>query len=156
MHTLPFIRQRNAILLIATYAVFTGATGLFSINSWAQTASVAAAAAPAGGVKRGDPITLNFTNAEIDAVARTMATLTGRNVVVDPRVKGTITLTTDKPVSPAQAYSQFLAMLRLQGFTVVDAAGLDKIVPEADAKLQGGAVFDSPQVTGSQIATQIF
>jgi general secretion pathway protein D len=85
-----------------------------------------------------------------------MATLTGRNVVVDPRVKGTITLTTDKPVSPAQAYSQFLAMLRLQGFTVVDAAGLDKIVPEADAKLQGGAVFDTPQVTGSQIATQIF
>ena len=85
-----------------------------------------------------------------------MATLTGRNVVVDPRVKGTITLTTDKPVSPAQAYSQFLAMLRLQGFTVVDAAGLDKIVPEADAKLQGGAVFDGAQIAGSQIATQIF
>ena len=149
----PFVRQRNAIILIAGCAILTGATGLFSINSWAQTPS---AAAPAGVVKRGDPITLNFTNAEIDAVARTMATLTGRNVVVDPRVKGSITLTTDKPVSPAQAYSQFLAMLRLQGFTVVDAAGLDKIVPEADAKLQGGAVFDGPQITGSQIATQIF
>jgi general secretion pathway protein D len=134
-------------------SILTGATGLFPTKSWAQAPS---AAAPAGGVKRGDPITLNFTNADIDAVARTMATLTGRNVVVDPRVKGTITLTTDKPVSPAQAYSQFLAMLRLQGYTVVDAAGLDKIVPEADAKLQGGAVFDSPQVTGSQIATQIF
>jgi general secretion pathway protein D len=134
-------------------SILTGATGLFPTKSWAQAPS---AAAPAGGVKRGDPITLNFTNADIDAVARTMATLTGRNVVVDPRVKGTITLTTDKPVSPAQAYSQFLAMLRLQGFTVVDAAGLDKIVPEADAKLQGGAVFDTPQISGSQIATQIF
>ena len=153
MNTLPFARPRSAILLIAACVVTTWATGLFPVNSWAQTSS---ATAPAGGVKRGDPITLNFTNAEIDAVARTMATLTGRNVVVDPRVKGTITLTTDKPVSPAQAYSQFLAMLRLQGFTVVDAAGLDKIVPEADAKLQGGAVFDSPQITGSQIATQIF
>jgi general secretion pathway protein D len=106
--------------------------------------------------KRGDPITLNFTNAEIDAVARTMATLTGRNVVVDPRVKGTITLTTDRPVTPSVAYAQFLAMLRLQGFTVVDAAGLDKIVPEADAKLQGGAVFDSTLVAGNQISTQIF
>ncbi len=153
MHTPPFTRQRIAIVSIAVYAMFAGATGLFGMNSWAQTAS---ATVPAGGVKRGDPITLNFTNADIDAVARTMATLTGRNVVVDPRVKGTITLTTDKPVSPAQAYSQFLAMLRLQGFTVVDAAGLDKIVPEADAKLQGGAVFDTVQVTGSQIATQIF
>ena len=123
------------------------------MSALAQTAPAAAQNSPA---KRGDPITLNFTNAEIDAVARTMATLTGRNVVVDPRVKGTITLTTDKPVSPAQAYSQFLAMLRLQGFTVVDAAGLDKIVPEADAKLQGGAVFEGNQLTGSQIATQIF
>ena len=153
MNTPPFARQRYAIVLVATYALLVGATGLFSINSWAQTSS---AAGSAGGVKSGAPITLNFTNAEIDAVARTMATLTGRNVVVDPRVKGTLTLTTDKPVSPAQAYSQFLAVLRLQGFTVVDAAGLDKIVPEADAKLQSGAVFDSPQITGSQIGTQIF
>ncbi len=147
------VSAADAIISIAAYAIFAGATGLFSINSLAQTANTTAAA---GSVKRGDPITLNFTNAEIDAVARTMATLTGRNVVVDPRVKGTITLTTDKPVSPSVAYAQFLAMLRLQGFTVVDAAGLDKIVPEADAKLQGGAVFDTVQVTGSQIATQIF
>ena len=153
MNTPPFSRQRSATVLIASCALLTASTGLFSINSWAQAIPTPA---PAGGVKRGDPITLNFTNAEIDAVARTMATLTGRNVVVDPRVKGTITLTTDKPVSPSQAYSQFLAMLRLQGFTVVDAAGLDKIVPEADAKLQGGAVFEGNQLTGSQIATQIF
>jgi general secretion pathway protein D len=157
--TTPFFQRprpvsaSDTIVSIAAYAIFAGATGLFSINSLAQTANTTAAA---GGIKRGDPITLNFTNAEIDAVARTMATLTGRNVVVDPRVKGTITLTTDKPVSPAVAYAQFLAMLRLQGYTVVDSAGLDKIVPEADAKLQGGAVFDTVQVTGSQIATQIF
>ena len=118
--------------------------------------SVAFSPAPKVNSKRGEPITLNFTNAEIEAVARTMATLTGRNVVVDPRVKGTITLTTEKPVSPAVAYSQFLAMLRLQGFTVVDAAGLDKIVPEADAKLQGGGVFANEMVAGNQIATQIF
>ena len=85
-----------------------------------------------------------------------MATLTGRNVVVDPRVKGTITLTTERAVSPAVAYSQFLAILRLQGFTVVNAAGLDKIVPEADAKLQSGAVSTNVPVGGGQIATTIF
>ncbi len=153
MNTVIFKRRQNAITSIATYALLTWASGLLSLDVSAQTAPTAAQGTPA---KRGDPITLNFTNAEIDAVARTMATLTGRNVVVDPRVKGTITLTTDKPVTPAVAYAQFLAMLRLQGFTVVDAAGLDKIVPEADAKLQGGAVFDTVQVTGSQIATQIF
>ena len=150
MNTVTFKRKQSAIVSIAAYAVLAGASSLFSLDALAQTAPVAAQA------KRGDPITLNFTNAEIDAVARTMATLTGRNVVVDPRVKGTITLTTDKPVTPAVAYAQFLAILRLQGFTVVDAAGLDKIVPEADAKLQGGAVFDSKLVAGNQISTQIF
>src|SRR6187431_1343783 len=71
-----------------------------------------------------EPITLNFVNAEIEAVARAMAAVTGRNIVVDPRVKGTINLTTDRPVSPTVAYNQFLAALRLAGFTVVESGGL--------------------------------
>ncbi len=155
MQPLRFQHRHPSIVSMAICALLAAAPGLLPLSALAQ----AAPAAPAPQVtptKRGEPITLNFTNAEIDAVARTMATLTGRNVVVDPRVKGTITLTTDKPVTPAVAYSQFLAMLRLQGFTVVDAAGLDKIVPEADAKLQGGAVFEDHMVAGNQIATQIF
>ena len=127
-------------------------TGIFPSDLQAQPQ----VAAPAAEARRGEAITLNFVNANIDAVARTMATLTGRNVVVDPRVKGTITLTTERAVSPAVAYSQFLSILRLQGFTVVSAAGLDKIVPEADAKLQGGAVSTNVPVAGGQIATTIF
>ena len=47
---------------------------------------------------RKEPVTLNFVNAEIDAVARTMATLSGANVVVDPRVKGTMTLSSTLPL----------------------------------------------------------
>lgn len=113
------------------------------------------------GPRRGDPVTLNFMNADIEAVARTMATITGRNVVVDPRVKGTMNLSTDQPVPPSVAYSQFIAALRMQGFTVVDAAGLDKVVPEADAKLQSSPVSvseggDGGLPSGSQIVTQIF
>ena len=53
--------------------------------------------------KSPEPVTLNFINAEIDAVAKTLATLSGHNVVVDPRVKGTITLTSNVPVAPSQA-----------------------------------------------------
>ncbi|MCC2675884.1 MAG: gspD [Ramlibacter sp.] len=70
-----------------------------------------------------EPITLNFVNAEIEAVARTMAAITGRNIVVDPRVKGTMTLATDRPVSPAAAFNQFAATLRLSGFTIVESGG---------------------------------
>ena len=48
-----------------------------------------------------------------------MAVVTGRDVVVDPRVKGTITLQTDRAIAPAAAFNQFAAALRLQGFAVV-------------------------------------
>src|SRR5688572_28375714 len=103
-----------------------------------------------------EPVTLNFVNADIEAVARTMAAITGRNIVVDPRVKGTINLSTDRPVPPNVAYNQFLAAVRLSGFTVVESGGLLKLVPEADAKLQGGAVSAGPPLPGNQIVTQIF
>ncbi|MGK6310047.1 type II secretion system secretin GspD [Variovorax sp. DT-64] len=110
--------------------------------------------------RRGEPITLNFTNAEIESVARTMAVVTGRDVVVDPRVKGTINLQTDRPISPAAAFNQFAAALRLQGFAVVQSEGLYKVVPEADAKLQSNAVTTSTSATaslsGNQIVTQVF
>ena len=106
-----------------------------------------------------EPVTLNFVGAEIEAVARTMATITGRSVVVDPRVRGTINLSTDRPVAPAAALNQFAAALRLQGFALVDTGGLYKIVPEADAKLQGnvvsaGAVSALP--ASNTVVTQIF
>ena len=145
------IKPKYAIYSIAACAILTGATALFPINLLAQASTVA---------KPGEAVTLNFSNAEIEAVARTMATITGRNVVVDPRVKGTMTLVTDKPCQPPWRYNQFLAALRLQGFTVVEAAGLYKVVPEADAKLQSGAVTVSDEAIGgalgNQIMTQIF
>ena len=71
-------------------------------QSWAQTGSASSTGASTD-FKRGEPVTLNFANAEIDAVARAMATLTGRQVVVDPRVKGTMNLSTERAVSPAVA-----------------------------------------------------
>ena len=117
-------------------------------------------AAPPAKKASSAPITLNFVNAEIESVARTLATLSNRNLVVDPRVKGTISLTTEMPVSPNEAWSQFLAALRLQGFAMVETKGLYKIVPEADAKLQGGNVQEIQQAGGGagggQIVTHIF
>ena len=138
-----------------------------SIAACAYLASVSgplnAQTSGTGSVRAGEPVTLNFSGAEIEAVARTMATITGRNVVVDPRVKGLMNLQSERAISPAAAFDQFLAALRLQGFTVVETAGLYKVVPEADAKLQAGAVSTSSSDTassggahGNRIVTQIF
>jgi len=124
-------------------------------------ANAAPSAVPAG--RSGEPVVLNFVNAEIEAVARAMATLSGRNVVVDPRVKGQLTLNTERAVPPAVALNQFAAALRLQGFALVETGGLYKVVPEADAKLQAAAVNAGPlsnlpgsAVGGNTVVTQIF
>ncbi|NCU67178.1 type II secretion system secretin GspD [Acidovorax sp. 210-6] len=141
-----------AIKTIAAAALFMGATGQIHAQNVLQPGTAS--------VRPGEPVTLNFANAEIEAVARTMATITGRNVVVDPRVRGQINLVTEHAVPPAQAFDQFLAALRLQGFTVVEASGLYKVVPEADAKLQGGSVSVAQSgasgPAGGQIVTQIY
>ena len=108
-------------------------------------------------VKPGDAVTLNFVNADIEAVARTVATLSGANVVVDPRVKGTMNLSSTTAVPPAQALRLFSAQLRTQGFALVENAGIHTVVPEADAKLQGGPVHaGQATVAGGQVLTQIF
>ena len=86
-----------------------------------------------------------------------MATITGRNVVVDPRVKGTMTVVTTSPVTPAQALRLFSVQLRTQGFALVESAGLYLVVPEADAKLQSGTVTAGrAPASNGQIQTQIF
>jgi general secretion pathway protein D len=108
--------------------------------------SLAFAAGPSKKDVSVEPLTLNFVNAEIESVARTLATLLRHNLVVDPRVKGTINLSTETPVTPAQAWQQFLAVIRLQGFAVVEAQGLFKILPEACNKLTA-QVLDQADLT---------
>ncbi|HEX6722026.1 MAG TPA: secretin N-terminal domain-containing protein, partial [Burkholderiaceae bacterium] len=102
-------------------------------------------------------VTVNFVNADIEAVTRAMAAMIERQIIVDPRVKGTITVYSEQPVSVREAYLNYLAALRGLGFTLVDSAGLLKVVPEADAKLQAGTVsVGTPGVRGDQVLTQIF
>ncbi|MEO5701887.1 MAG: type II secretion system secretin GspD [Casimicrobiaceae bacterium] len=105
---------------------------------------------------RNDAVTLNFVNADIDAVVKAVAEITGRNFVVDPRVKGVINIVSARPVPRSLVYPTLLSALRLQGFAAVEADGLVKIVPEADAKQQGGAVVRGPITTGGdRLVTQV-
>ena len=106
---------------------------------------------------RGEPVTLNFVNADIEGVTRAMAAILRQQFVVDPRVKGTMTLYSEDPLTPNEAYLNFLAALRGLGFTVVEVGGLFKVIPEADAKLQAGTVsIDGVSRRGDQVITQIF
>jgi general secretion pathway protein D len=109
------------------------------------------------GVRSRAPVTVNFINADIEAVTRAFAAMIERPIVVDPRVKGSITVYSEQPQSVREAYASYTAALRGLGFAIVETAGLLKVVPEADAKLQTGtvAVGEVPQ-RGDQVITQIF
>ncbi len=105
-----------------------------------------------------DAITLNFKDADIDSVIGAFGHLLDRTFVIDPRVRGKMTLETPRPVSREQAYRLLQSALRSQGFAVVETGALTKVVPEADAKLQSSPVTAgrAPSAAGDQIVTQIF
>ena len=110
-----------------------------------------------GAMRPSTPVTLNFVNADIDAVSRAMAVMMDRQILVDPRVKGVITVYSEQPMPVSDAWLQYQAALRGLGFAVVDNAGLLKVVPEADAKLQAGTVSVGPvNQRGDQVITQVF
>jgi len=156
LHTLKLLRLRWAVCLGLALPFVLGAVhATAQVPQTPKKASANAGNLPAK--KSPEPVTLNFINAEIDAVAKTLATLSGHNVVVDPRVKGTITLTSNVPVAPSQALRLFAAQLRTQSFALVESAGLYLVVPEADAKLQSGGVSaGAVPASNGQIVTQIF
>ena len=139
---------RLALLLLATAA---------AAPVPAQTESVAPARRPGALMAPSAPVTLNFVNADIDAVTRAIGALTGRQFIVDPRVKGTITVYSEQPVTVREAYLNYLSALRGLGFAVVESAGLYKVLPEAEAKLQAGTVsVGTVEQRGDQVITQVF
>ncbi len=103
-------------------------------------------------------VTLNFVNADIDQVAKAIGAATNKTIIVDPRVKGQLNLVSENPVPEAQALKTLEAALRMQGFSLVQDHGVLKVVPEADAKLQGAPTYfgNVPQARGDQIITQVF
>ncbi|MBB2927061.1 type II secretion system secretin GspD [Paraburkholderia silvatlantica] len=103
-------------------------------------------------------VTLNFVNADIDQVAKAIGAATGKTIIVDPRVKGQLNLVSENPVPEDQALKTLQSALRMQGFALVQDHGVLKVVPEADAKLQGVPTYvgNTPTARGDQVVTQVF
>src|SRR5438128_888983 len=95
------------------------------------------AAMPAASAQESDTVTLNFVNADIDAVVKAVAEITGRNFVLDPRVKGTINIVSARPVPKSLVYPTLLSALRLQGVAAIGGTGITKLVLESEAKRHG-------------------
>ncbi|NOT99690.1 MAG: type II secretion system secretin GspD [Sideroxydans sp.] len=101
-----------------------------------------------------DKVSLNFVNADIQEVIKAISQISKKNFLVDPRVKGSINIVSATPVSTELAYDILLSALRLQGYSAVDADGVTKIIPEADAKLYADTMV-RPGVKGDKIVTKV-
>jgi general secretion pathway protein D len=105
-----------------------------------------------------DEAALNFVGADIESVIKAVGHYTNITFLIDPRVKGTLTLVSEKSISKSQAFQLLASALRLQGYAIVSGDGYAKVVPEAEAKLQASPTViggqKSPQ--GDQVVTQIF
>jgi general secretion pathway protein D len=121
------------------------------------TSHVMVKAAEEGGVKiEDDKVSLNFVDADIESVIKAIGQITNKNFLIDPRVKGTISINTAKPVPRAMTYSILISALRVQGFATIDENGYTSIVPEVDAKGKYTARLASGKQSGGQIVTQVF
>src|ERR1700709_1005973 len=103
-------------------------------------------------------VTLHFVNADIGQVAKAIGAATGQTILVDPRVKGQVNVVSEQTVPEDQAIKILTAALRMQGFAMVTDHGVLKVVPEADAKLQGVPTYvgNAPVARGDSVITQVF
>ncbi|WP_199065666.1 type II secretion system secretin GspD [Chitinimonas sp. BJB300] len=104
-----------------------------------------------------DKVMLNFVNSDVESTVKAVGLITGKNFVLDPRVKGTVNIVSSSPVHKREVYTILLSALRLQGFAVVETPGAVKIVPEADAKQNFGTTANQKlNVSGDRIVTQVY
>src|SRR5437867_533970 len=127
----------------------------------AQPAPAPATRAPGAAgvaiVPRAGEVVLNFQGADLQAVVKAMSQMTGRNMLIDPRVRGQVTIVSARPMSVAAGYQIFLSALKTQGFTAVEGPGdAVRIIPVAEAKAAAPVnEQDGPPRGGEQVVTHV-
>ena len=74
-------------------------------------------------------ITPSFKDADITQVIEAVGAATGKNIIIDPRVRAQVTMLSSTPMSPDAFYEAFLALLQVHGFVAVPSGNVIKIVP---------------------------
>ncbi|MCP5138843.1 MAG: type II secretion system secretin GspD [Chromatiales bacterium] len=91
----------------------------------------------------GTTITPNYKDADIRQVIEAVGEVTGKNFILDPRVKAQVTMLSVAPMSPDAFYEAFLSILSVYGFVAVPAGDVIKILPDANARQMPGAELES-------------
>jgi general secretion pathway protein D len=79
-------------------------------------------------------ITPNYKDADLGQIIEAVSAVTGKNFIVDPRVRAQVTMLSSTPMSPDAFYEAFLSILQVHGFVAVPSGDVVKIVPDANAR----------------------
>ena len=131
-------------------------------------AALAAAALSAGGVlaliappdaraqAAAPRITPNFKDADITQVIEAVGAATGRNIIIDPRVRAQVTMLSSTPMSPDAFYEAFQALLQVHGFAAVPSGDTVKVIPDANARqVPANDLPGRVSATSDEIVTQV-
>lgn len=101
-------------------------------------------------------MTLNLNDADIRAFIATVSEMTGKNFIIDPRVKGRVTVVFSTPTTPENIYEIFLSVLKVHGFSTVPSGDAIKIIPSADAKQDNiPTILEEKLSEGEKTLTQV-
>ncbi len=101
-------------------------------------------------------VTLNLKDADINALISTVAEVTGKNFIIDPRVKGKVTVVSSQAMDSDAVYAVFLSILQVHGFAAVPSGSVIKIVPDVNAKQDSiPTVGDERGVVGDEMVTRV-
>lgn len=101
-------------------------------------------------------ITLNLKDADLQSFIETVAEITGKNFVIDPRVKAKVTVVSARPMDRREIYEVFLSVLQVHGFATVEVGEVIKILPDVNAKQGAGSVVTgSSGSKGDQLVTRV-
>lgn len=84
-----------------------------------------------------DQFSLNLKDVDIRALIETVADVTGKNFIIDPRITGNISVVTSTPMKAAQVYDVFLSILKVHGYSAIPNGNIIKIIPNVTAKQDG-------------------
>jgi general secretion pathway protein D len=104
------------------------------VRPFAVCALAALMAASLAGAQQAQRITPNFKDADITQIAEAVAAATGKNFIIDPRVRAQVTMLSSTPMTPAAFYEAFLSILQVYGFVAVPAGSVIKILPDTNAR----------------------
>ena len=161
--------HRSFALAVVTLGVVEWVAGLAASPALAQAKAPAKppkaeapAEKPAEAPQAGGPaktpvqqlITMDFQDVEIGVLVKFISEITGKNFILDEKVRGKVTVISPTKITIDEAYRVFQSILEVKGFTTAPAGPVTKIVPVREAK-ESGAPISGAATGGDEFTTQL-